>query len=57
LVLIRAVTELFQKKIFRLAYAFFHNHNDAMDIVQETFLRLYHKENMFQKGKDFKTGF
>lgn len=31
--------------------------DDAMDIVQKTFLRLYQKENMFQKGKDFKTGF
>jgi len=41
LVLIRAVIELYQKNIFRLAYAFFHNHDDAMDIVQETFLRLY----------------
>jgi len=48
-----AVTELYQKKVFRLAYAFFHNHDDAMDIVQETFLRLYQKVHMFQKGKDF----
>jgi len=30
-----------------------YDHDDATDIVQETFLRLYQKVNMFQKGKDF----
>ena len=34
---------LFQKKIFRLAYGFFHNREDALEIVQETFMRVYEK--------------
>jgi len=47
------VTSLYQKKVFLLAFSFFHNREDAMDVVQETFLRLYQKVNMFQKGKSF----
>jgi len=34
---------LFQKKIFRLAYGFFHDREDALEIVQETFMRVYEK--------------
>lgn len=48
------LTALYQKKVFLLAFSFFNNKQDAMDIVQETFLRLYQKVNMFQKGKNFK---
>ena len=48
-----AITSLYQKKVFLLAFSFFHNKEDAMDIVQETFLRLYQKVNMFQRGKNF----
>ena len=48
-----AVIRLYQRKVFLLAYSFFHNSEDAMDIVQETFLRLYQKTNLFQKGRDF----
>jgi len=47
------VTRLYQKKVFLLAFSFFHNKEDAMDIVQETFLRLYQKVKMFQRGKNF----
>lgn len=47
------VTSLYQKRVFLLAFSFFHNREDAMDIVQETFLRLYQKINLFQKGKNF----
>ncbi len=49
------VTELYQKKVFLLAYSFFQNKDDAMDIVQETFLRLYQKVHLFQKGKNFQS--
>lgn len=48
-----AVTSLYQRKVFALAYSFFRNTEDALDIVQETFLRLYLKAGMFQKGKNF----
>jgi len=47
------VTSLYQKKIFLLAFSFFHNREDALDIVQETFMRLYQKVDKFQKGKNF----
>jgi RNA polymerase sigma-70 factor (ECF subfamily) len=48
------VTRLYQKKVFLLAYSFFQNKEDAMDIVQETFLRFYQKASLFKKGKNFK---
>jgi RNA polymerase sigma-70 factor (ECF subfamily) len=47
------LTKLYQKKVFQLAYSFFRDKEDALDIVQETFLRFYQKAHMFQKGKNF----
>ena len=44
---------LYQKKVFLLAYSFFRNKEDALDIVQETFLRFYEKVRIFQRGKNF----
>lgn len=41
------------RKVFAVAYSFFRNKEDALDIVQETFLRVYQKINMFKKGKNF----
>jgi RNA polymerase sigma-70 factor (ECF subfamily) len=40
----------YQQKVFQLAYAFFGNREDAMDIVQETFLRLHQKIDTFRSG-------
>jgi RNA polymerase sigma-70 factor (ECF subfamily) len=34
---------LFQKKVFALAYGFFRDREDALEIVQETFMRVYEK--------------
>jgi RNA polymerase sigma-70 factor, ECF subfamily len=34
---------LFQKKIFSFAYNFFRDREDALEIVQETFMRVYEK--------------
>lgn len=48
-----AVTRLYQKKVYLLAYSYFRNSEDAMDIVQETFLRLYQKVNMYHPGRNF----
>jgi len=48
------VTSLYQKRIFLLAFSFFRNREDALDIVQETFLRFYQKVNMYRKGKNFR---
>ncbi|MFC2166510.1 RNA polymerase sigma factor [Acidobacteriota bacterium] len=47
------ITRLYQRKVFALAYSFFRNKEDALDIVQETFLRVYQKINMFKKGRNF----
>ena len=47
------LTQLHQKKVFQLAYSYFRNKEDAMDIVQETFLRFYQKAHMFERGKSF----
>jgi len=51
----REIIRLYQKKVFVLAYSYFRNREDAMDIVQETFLRLHEKINMFEKGKNFQS--
>jgi RNA polymerase sigma-70 factor (ECF subfamily) len=47
------VTNLYQKKVFLLAYSFFRNRDDALDIVQETFLRFFQKVNLFRRGENF----
>jgi RNA polymerase sigma-70 factor (ECF subfamily) len=47
------ITGLYQRKVFALAYSFFRNTEDALDIVQETFLRLYQKSKMFRRGNSF----
>ena len=39
---------LYQRKIFKLAFGFFQNRDDAMEIVQETFLRIYEKIHRFE---------
>ena len=47
------LTSFYQKKVFLLAYSFFRNREDALDIVQETFLRLYQKITLFRRGENF----
>jgi len=49
------LTRLYQKRIFLLAFSFFRNREDAMDIVQETFMRLYQKIHTFREGQNFKS--
>jgi RNA polymerase sigma-70 factor (ECF subfamily) len=49
------ITRLYQKKVYLLAYSYLRNNEDALDIVQETFLRLYLKVNMFHTEKNFQT--
>ncbi len=48
-----ALIRLYQRKVYLLAYSFFRNHEDAKDIVQETFLRFYQKADLFEEGKNF----
>ncbi len=50
-----AFTELitrYQKTVFRVAYGFFRDRDDAMEIVQETFIRLYRKLDGFDENDE-----
>ena len=47
------VSRYYQRKIFLLAYSYLRNKEDALDVVQETFLRLYQKAHLFRRGKNF----
>jgi RNA polymerase sigma-70 factor, ECF subfamily len=49
-----ALTKMYQRSVFHLAYAFFRNQEDAMDVVQETFLRCHQKMHLYQSGRSFK---
>jgi len=49
----QAFTELitlYQQKVFKLAFGFFQDRDDAMEIVQETFLRVYEKIDRFKRS-------
>ncbi len=49
----QAFTELitlYQQKVFKLAFGFFQDRDDAMEIVQETFLRVYEKIDRFDRS-------
>lgn len=37
------IVSLYQQKVFLLAYSILRNREDALDVVQETFMRLYQK--------------
>ncbi len=47
------LTRAYQRKVFALAYAFFRNKEDALDLVQETFLRVFQKIDTYQEGRRF----
>ncbi len=49
----KTIVSLYQKKVFLLAYSFLGNREDALDIVQETFMRLYQKLGLFQTEGNF----
>lgn len=42
------LVRLQQKKVFTLAYGFFRDRDDALEIVQETFMRVYEKIGSYQ---------
>jgi RNA polymerase sigma-70 factor (ECF subfamily) len=48
-----ALTRAYQQKVFALAYAFFRDKDDALDLVQETFLRLFQKIDSYEEGRSF----
>jgi len=49
------IVSLYQKKVYLLAYSYFKNREDAMEILQETFLRFYQKIDLFQEGRNFQS--
>jgi RNA polymerase sigma-70 factor (ECF subfamily) len=49
------ITRNYQRKVFVLAYSYCHNKEDALDIVQDTFLRFYQKAHLFKQGKNFQS--
>jgi len=49
------VTRLYQRKVFVLAYSILRNKEDALDVVQETFLRLYQKAHLFRSERNFRS--
>jgi RNA polymerase sigma-70 factor (ECF subfamily) len=44
---------LYQQKVFLLAYSVLRNREDALDVVQETFMRLYKKLDAYEKDRNF----
>jgi RNA polymerase sigma-70 factor (ECF subfamily) len=48
-----AVIRLYQQKVFVLAYSIVRDREDAQDVVQETFLRLYQKAGTYQPRQSF----
>jgi RNA polymerase sigma-70 factor (ECF subfamily) len=47
------VIRLYQEKVFVLAYSILRDREDALDVVQETFLRLYQKAALYRPGHSF----
>jgi RNA polymerase sigma-70 factor (ECF subfamily) len=51
------VIDLYQKKIYNLAFRFTGNQEEAFDLSQEIFLRLYSKIRLFSPKTDFNAWF
>lgn len=49
------IVELYKDKIFQLAYRMTGNRQEAEDIAQETFLRVYANINQYNEGYKFST--
>lgn len=45
----------YEKKIYNTAYRFFHNSEDASDITQEIFIKVYTSLSKFREGSSFST--
>lgn len=49
------LVELFDKKIYNYAYGFTLNHEDALDITQEVFLKVYRNIDKFKENSSLST--
>lgn len=47
------IVSTYQRKVFALAYSILRDREDALDIVQETFLRFYRKADLYKEGNSF----
>src|SRR4030066_635213 len=47
------ISRLYQQKVFVMAYSILRDREDALDAVQETFLRLYQKAGLYKPGNSF----
>ena len=47
------IVKAYQQKVFLTAFSICRNREDALDIVQETFLRLHQKAGLFKEGNSF----
>ncbi len=47
------IVKLYQQKVFVMAYSILRDREDALDAVQETFLRLYQKAGLYRPGNSF----
>ncbi|SHF79148.1 RNA polymerase, sigma subunit, ECF family [Fodinibius roseus] len=47
------LVERWQQRIHRLAYRYFASHDEAMEITQKTFIRVYHKLNTLDDTEQF----
>jgi RNA polymerase sigma-70 factor (ECF subfamily) len=47
------IVGLYQQKVFLLAYSILRNREDALDVVQETFMRLHQKLDTCDKERNF----
>jgi len=47
------IIRLYQQKVFVMTYSILRDREDALDAVQETFLRLYQKAGLYRPGNSF----
>lgn len=47
------IVSSYQQKVFILAYSMVREREDALDLVQETFMRIYEKINTYRPGANF----
>jgi RNA polymerase sigma-70 factor (ECF subfamily) len=47
------LVQRYQQKVFVMSYSILRNKEDALDVVQETFLRLYRKIDTYRPGNNF----
>ncbi|MBN2408361.1 MAG: sigma-70 family RNA polymerase sigma factor, partial [Candidatus Aminicenantes bacterium] len=49
----KEIVSLYQQKVFLLAYSILRNREDALDVVQETFMRLYQRFDAYEREGNF----